>query len=109
MGAVREPNLKLWNSRTLCYVCHRSHQRDVPATIRVFSGIGGGGFSACKEHEAIAITRALEPLSDTRTTDDYTVTATEVLVNEDGGPKPGRVLWRATKRDRVQIPPQPTP
>lgn len=80
-----------------CYVCHKQGIACL-ASIRIFSGIGGGGYAACGQHEEQAATDALEPLGDPRTHKDYSVTA-YTIDWVDGRPKMGRRLWEATARN----------
>ena len=86
-------DLPRWSSRFMCFLCRAR------ATVRIFSGTYGGGYPTCKEHEGEAAKQALEPLATNTIADDYRVIAHEVLVDEYGHPKMGRVLWRATKKE----------
>jgi len=94
-----------WTSRWCCYVCARAGKR-VASTVRIFSGIMGGGFAACDAHAKEAETAALAPLANPGgTIPGYTVTAHVVDTHEDGGPKLGRVLWTVRAKEAT-APPQ---
>ena len=89
----------LWNERWCCFVCAR-HGLARRAVIRVFSGIGGGGFPACSEHIPHAESAALAPLREGDVVDDYTVTACRVVTDEHDAPQLGEPIWHAKKGPR---------
>lgn len=82
----------------------------MPATIRVLSGIYGGGWPACAEHENLAIDAAFAPLRGTKiqVVENYSVTAWTVVEDDDGYPTMGRKLWSAKiRKATLQIPSEP--
>lgn len=91
-----DPLLKYWGSHYRCYWCAKGH-RQVPATIRVFAGIGGGGWPACAEHERKATERALSSLFG-GVVGNYTVKAYRVEPDEEGWPSMTALLFSARRR-----------
>lgn len=81
-----------WTRRNLCFICLKR------GVVRIFSGIGAGGFAACADHRTNAENEALEPLSDPNVSNNWTVKAYEIDTTDDGYPRPGRLLWSAKKR-----------
>lgn len=72
------------------------------ATIRVFSGVHGGGWPACDAHKVDAITDAMRSLLDgSKIADGYKVTAHQVVVDEGGWPMLGRRLFTVRRRTDV--------
>lgn len=66
-------------------------------TIRVFSGVGAGGFAGCERHANAVIDRALAPMLDRWASRDYITIAYDVIYAHDG-PRLGRPLWRAMRK-----------
>lgn len=76
-----------------CYVCRRLKvESPGEVVIRIYSGIYGGGYPACRDHTITAETDALAPLKDKDIVDGYTVTAYSV---HEG--LTARRLWTATR------------
>lgn len=117
MGPTTKPTSTMkWRARERvsvwhCYICRRDLNRagilfnDVPAAIRVFTGTAGyhsltGGFSACDRHRNDAIGDAMKPLIDPsrNVSPLLSVTAYEVIADEDDDPALGRRLFIARQR-----------
>jgi len=98
-----------------CYLCRRELNRggilfnDIPATIRVFSGVPAGaglagGYAACDRHTNEAIQQAMTPLlklekTKYKTPEDWTVTCYRIERDTSGqNPRLGRTLFIARQR-----------
>ena len=96
-----EPVMKFWGSHYRCYWCAKDGNKQEPATIRVFSGIGGGGWPDCGEHEQKAIEKALRSLF-VGLVGNYSIKAYRVGVDEEGWPMMTELLFTARRRDHVE-------
>lgn len=85
-----------WPKPYLCYLCAKDKQV-TRAAVRIFSGIGGGGFPACQTHVGVAEVAAIKPLSAPATSVGYRVTGYSVVEDEYGMPQLGPAMWVVEK------------
>lgn len=84
------------NERWKCMRCSE------PASIRIFSGIGCGGFPGCAQHAELVTTIALETLDSDNLADGYRVVAYEVRKSGYGYLELGRILWKAQRKPKIK-------